>query len=170
MISYDWEFVYAKCFPVCLETLKGRVRRAGGESCASLTVQLRKFQWRENTEEVPIITLQMINNFSVILEEYLESLTWKNWAFLWQIRLTRTSVYVTSTQTVIGNSQLGQAAPLTALIRAAALLRKMHVNIFVIYSLAETQLLQQFLREFSDTSHFLSVLGTIDWTHTFLIG
>lgn len=155
-------------FTPCLEKQKGRVR--AGESCASLMVQLRKLQWWDNSEEVHIITPQMTNNFSVSLEEYLEGLTWKNWALLWQIRLTRTSVYVASTQTVTGNSWIGQAAPLTALIRAAALLRKMHVNIFVIYSLAETQPLQQFSREFSDTSHFLSVVGAIDCTHTFLIG
>lgn len=80
------------------------------------------------------------------------------------------SVYVASTQTVICNFGLDQAAPLTALISAAALLWKMHVNIFVIYFPAEIQQLQQFLREFSDTSHFLSVLGTIDCTHTFLLG
>lgn len=155
-------------FTPCLEKQKGRVR--AGESCASLMVQLRKLQWWDNSEEVHIITPQMTNNFSVSLEEYLEGLTWKNWALLWQIRLTRTSVYVASTQTVTGKSWIGQAAPLTALIRAAALLRKMHVNIFVIYSLAETQPLQQFSREFSDTSHFLSVVGAIDCTHTFLIG
>lgn len=79
-------------------------------------------------------------------------------------------MYVASTQTVTRNPRLGQTAPLTALIHAAALLRKIHVNIFVIYFLAETQQLQQFLREFSDTSHFLSVLGASGYIHTFLLG
>lgn len=79
-------------------------------------------------------------------------------------------MYMASTQTFLHNSGLGQAAPLPALISAAALLRKMHVNIFVIYFPAETQQLQQCLRAFSDMSHFLSVLRAIDCTHTCLLG
>lgn len=163
MISYDWEFVYATCFHSLFGETE-REREGRGVVCI-FRVQLGKFQWWENTEEAHAITSQIAYNFSVSLKEYLENLTWKNWALLWQIRLTRTSAYVASALTVTGNSQLGQAAPLTSLIRAAALLRKMHVYIFVIYFLAETQQLQQFLREFSDISYFLSVLGAIDCTH-----
>lgn len=58
---------------------------------------------------------------------------------------------------------------LTALIRTADLLRKWHVNIFVIYFLAETKQLQQFLRELSDMSDLLAVRGAIDCTHTILL-
>lgn len=124
----------------------------------------------KNTEEEHVIIPQVAYNFSVRLEEYLVNSAWENQALLWQIRPARTSVYMASTQTVTRNSQLGQAAPLRVLISAAALLRKMRVNIFVIYFLADAQQLQQFLKAFSDTSHFLSVLGAIDCTHTFLLG
>lgn len=48
----------------------------------------------------------MAYNFSVRLEEDLENWTWENWALLSHIRLTRTSVYVTSSQTVICNYEL----------------------------------------------------------------
>lgn len=42
----------------------------------------------------------MAHNFSIRLEEYLENSTWEDGAILWQMRLTRTSVYTASTQTV----------------------------------------------------------------------
>ena len=55
----------------------------------------------------------MAYNFSVGLEEHLEHSTWENPALLWQMSLTRTSVYMALTQTVTGDSRLGQASPLT---------------------------------------------------------
>lgn len=139
-----------------------------GESCASHVIEVRNVSDEKIQKRVLIITPQMAYNFSVRLEEYLENVTWENWALLLQIRLTRMSVYVASTQTVMHNSRLDQAALLTVLISAAALLWKTHVNISVIYFPAETRQLQQFLREFYDTSHFLSVLGAMTvHTHSY---
>lgn len=152
-------------FIVCLE----KQRRRGGQGNHVRPPWLKSgMSVRRNTEEVLIITPQMAYNFSVRLEESPENVTWENQAVLSQIRLTRMSVYVASTQTVMHNSSLDQAALLTVLISAAALLQKTHVNISVIYFPAETRQRQQFLREFSDTSHFLSILGAMTvHTHSY---
>lgn len=122
-------------------------------------------------EEVLITTPQTAYHFSVRLEAYLEKLPWENRAVLRQIRLMRTYLCTWHPLRHSRTPNLaGQPLAQHSLITAAALLRKMHVNIFVIYFPAETQQLQQFSREFSDMSHFLSVLGAIDCTLTFLLG
>ena len=73
MISYDWEFVYAKCFH-CLFGETERESEGRGVMCLShgstQEISVTRKYW-----EIHVITPQMAYNFSVNLEEYLENLT-----------------------------------------------------------------------------------------------